>query len=62
MGAIRGACRGSGQGPVPPGELSNWRGLYLKQGCTPAHYRAISDAYNQCLTPITLRGGQRNAQ
>ena len=53
-------CRGSWRGPLPPGELSNWRGLFLKQGCTPTHYRAVSDAHNQSLTPIITRGGQRN--
>jgi hypothetical protein len=29
-------------GPLPPEELSNWRALFLKQGCTPAHHRAIT--------------------
>ena len=37
-------------------ELSNWRGLCLKQGCTPAHYRAVSDAQNRSLNPITSGG------
>jgi hypothetical protein len=51
---VRAGARGGG----PPGELSNWRGLSLLQGCTPTHYRAVSDAYNQSLTPISTRGGQ----
>ena len=43
-------------GPLPPEELSNWRRLCLKRGCTPAHYRAVSDAQNRSLTPITSGG------
>ena len=43
-------------GPLPPEELSNWRGLCLKRVCTPVHYRAVSDAQNRSLTPITSRG------
>ena len=43
-------------GPLPPEELSNWRGLCLKRVCTPVHYRAVSDAQNRSLTPITSGG------
>ena len=53
-----GVCRGSGwgRGPLPPEELSNWRGVCLKQCCTTDHYRAVSDAQNRRLTPITFGG------
>ena len=44
-------------GPLPPEELSNWRGLCLKRVCTPAHYRAVSDAQNRSLTPIMMSNG-----
>ena len=44
-------------GPLPPEKLSNWRRLCLKRGCTPVHYRAVSDAKNRSLAPITSGGG-----
>ena len=47
-------CAGD-QGGAPE-ELLNWRGLYLKRVCTPAHYRAVSDAKNRSLAPITSGG------
>ena len=51
-----GCVTGLRVGPLPPEELSNWRGLCLKRVCTPAHYRAVSDAKNRSLTPITSGG------
>jgi hypothetical protein len=59
--AAEGACRGSGWGPLPPGELSNWCGLFLKRGCTPAHYRAVSDADHRSLTPPIIYGGDSHS-
>ena len=39
------ANRGSWMGnPLLPGELSNRRGLCLKQGCAPTDYRTVSEA------------------
>ena len=58
---------------VPVRDWSSWLGHHyppkvsrpgmdctLSRECAPTHYRAVSDAHNQSLTPIITRGGQRN--
>jgi hypothetical protein len=48
-------CAGAQGGALTPRRTLE-RGLCLKRGCTPAHYRAVSDAQNRSLTPITSGG------
>ena len=56
------ADQGSWMGhPLPPGDLSNRRGLFLKQGRAPTDYRTVSEAHTRALSPILTEGRQRIA-
>jgi len=47
--------------PLPPGDLSNRRGLFLEQGRVPTDYRTVSEAHTRALSPILTEGRQRIA-
>ena len=53
------ADRGSWMGnPLPPGDLSNRRGLFLKQECTPPTTVQSLRPNTRALSPISTKGGQ----
>jgi hypothetical protein len=48
-------CAGAQGGALTPRRtLERVRRLCLQRCCTPAHYRAVSDAQNRSLTPMGL--------
>ena len=42
--------------PLPPGDLSNRRGLFLKQRCTATDHRTVSEAKHQSLVSYLDQG------